>query len=218
MLHQDYSLQTAQSSVSKWELLLLNHSILLFLPCKHSHKFFHLDSQRISKCHGATCHLFQDFLPLKLHHRLYFPFFFPREMLTHSRENIWRLILAQEQSKGKMGRGSLQLEGLKILAIKKKNLKPKPPGFMSIQQLLLLLLAGWILPKIKPQMLFSTWLKKQDPISCLLSGNHIIPTFLEGMAKSEGGVSLGRTRFSGMLVAGGKSDALDIPHYNKPLK
>lgn len=41
-------------------------------------------------------------------------------MLTH-RENIWRLILAWEQTEGKMGRGSPQLEGLKILVIKKKN-------------------------------------------------------------------------------------------------
>lgn len=58
---------------------------------------------------------------------------------------------------------------------------------MGIQQLLLLLLAGWILPKIKPQMLFPTLLKSQDPISCPPAGNHIIPTFPEGMAKSQGG-------------------------------
>lgn len=60
------------------------------------------DCQRISKC------LFQDFLPPKLRNRLYFNFFFPRGMLTHSRENIRRLILAREQSKGEMGRGSPQ--------------------------------------------------------------------------------------------------------------
>lgn len=46
-------------------------------------------------------------------------------MLTQSTGNIWRLILAQEQNEGKMGRGSPvwegELEGLKILAIKIKT-------------------------------------------------------------------------------------------------
>lgn len=45
------------------------------------------DCQRISKCHAATCHrnaFSKDFLSPKLHHRLYFPFFFfPKGMLTH---------------------------------------------------------------------------------------------------------------------------------------
>lgn len=86
---------------------------------------------------------------------------------------------------------------------------------MGIQQLLLLLLAGWILPKVKPQMLFSTSLKNQDPISCPPAGNHIISHFLWVCRRGwQGvrGVPLGRTRFSGMPIARGKSDALNIPH------
>lgn len=161
--------------------------------------------------------LFQGFLPPKLCDRLYFPFF-PRGMLTHNRENIWRLILAQEQREDRQRvttvRGR-ELEGLKILAITKKKPKPKLPGFMGIQQLLLLLLPGWILPKIKPQMLFCTPLKNQDPILCPPPGNHIIPCSLWGCRRkgtAKEGVSWGRIRFSRMPVAGGKPDALNIPH------
>lgn len=195
--------------------------IFQFLLCKLS--LILPDCQRTSKCHSATCHknTFSKISSLPSSITGFIFLFFPMGMLTQSRDNIWRLILTQQQSKGKMGRGSLhfwgqELEGLKILAIKKKNPKnpkPKIPGFMGIQQLLLLLLAGWILPEIKSQLLFFTPVKKQDPISHPPAGNHIIPHSLWDAGGEGGdGKELDRTRFSGMPVAGGKPGTQSSPH------
>lgn len=159
--------------------------------------------------------LFQGFPPSQaLSQALFFLLFSPKGMLTHSRENIWRLIVAWEQSEGKMGRGSPQLEGLKILAIKKKNQKNPNQNYLVLWISSSSYCYCWLVGfyrKIKPQMLFSPLLKKP--------GSHFMPSSWEphhphiprGDGKGSGGVSLGRTRFSGMLVAGGKPDALNIP-------
>lgn len=109
MLHQDYSLQAAQSSVSKQESLRSNYVFCYSCPANSPTNYFTWLPENLK---GPWCNmpqkcLFQDFFPPKLCHSLYFPFC-PKGILTHSRENIWRLILAQEQSKGKMGRGSPQ--------------------------------------------------------------------------------------------------------------
>lgn len=84
--------------------------ILLFLPCKHSHKFLYLIARESPSAmvQHATEMPFLRFSPSQALSQALFSLFSPKEMLTHSREIIWRLILTQEQSEGKMGRGSPQ--------------------------------------------------------------------------------------------------------------
>lgn len=168
--------------------------ILPFLPCKHSHKFFYLIAR------GSPSAMVQHATEMPFPRISSLPssvtgfiflLFSPKGMLTHSRENIWRLIVAWEQSEGKMGRGSPQLEGLKILAIKKKKKpkkpKPKLPGFMDIQQLLLLLLAGWILPKNKASnVVFPPAEKARIPFHALQLGTTSSPHSQRGWQRVRG--------------------------------
>lgn len=121
--------------------------ILLFLPCKHSHKFFYLIARESPSAmvQHATEMPFPRIssLPSSVTGFI-FLFFSPKGMLTHSRENIWRLILAWEQSEGKMGRGSPQLEGLKILAIKKTKKQKTKNSWIYGYPAALIAIVGWL--------------------------------------------------------------------------
>lgn len=121
MLHQDYSLQAAQSSVSKRESLLSNHIFCYSCPANIPTSSFTWlpENLQVPRCNMPQKRLFQGFLRPKL--CIYFPFF-PKGMLMHNRENIWRLILAQERTEDGQRVTAVwgwELEGLKTLAIQK---------------------------------------------------------------------------------------------------
>lgn len=147
MLHQDYSLQAAQSSVSKWESLLSNHKFCYSCPANIPTSSFTWlpENLQVPWCNMPQKCLFQGFPPSQALSQALFSFFFPpKGMLTHSRENIWRLILAWEQSEGKMGRGSPQLEGLKILAIKKTKKQKTKNSWIYGYPAALIAIVGWL--------------------------------------------------------------------------